>query len=170
KDKHDFVIGHMVIMGCNGRIPGIMEYYDPEETEEGLKICIKSASPFVIGWKEAEVSEKEPDDEKVPVDDTEDSDDNDDDSDDPTPVTDSKTSPKTYDDSKAATKGQKDVATPDGNAQEKGVVDAMDDTVVSVAVPPQTSSNWFIVLAIVLIAVVAITTGIKIYRNKFEEF
>ncbi|HIW81990.1 MAG TPA: hypothetical protein H9742_10840 [Candidatus Acetatifactor stercoripullorum] len=50
---HDFVVGHLITMACNGAVPGTMEYFAPEETEAGLKIHIMSASPFVIGWKEA---------------------------------------------------------------------------------------------------------------------
>ncbi|MBQ9122024.1 MAG: hypothetical protein IJY10_00860 [Lachnospiraceae bacterium] len=51
KDKFDFVIGHMVMLGCNGKEAGDMEYFNPTETEEGLKIRIYSASPFIIGYK-----------------------------------------------------------------------------------------------------------------------
>ena len=49
---YDFVIGHLVVLGCNGRTPGDMEFYNPTETANGLKIRIYSASPFVIGYKE----------------------------------------------------------------------------------------------------------------------
>ena len=52
KDKNDFVVGHLITMGNNGSEIGRMEYYAPVKTEEGLKIHITSASPFVVGWKE----------------------------------------------------------------------------------------------------------------------
>jgi len=56
KEDFDFVIGHLITLECNGLKPGTMEYYDPEETDAGLKIHIMSASPFVIGWKDVSSS------------------------------------------------------------------------------------------------------------------
>ncbi len=55
RDGFDFVIGHLIVSGDNA---GKMEYFDPEKTEEGLKIIITSASPFVIGWKAVENNEQ----------------------------------------------------------------------------------------------------------------
>ena len=55
RDGFDFVIGHLIVSGDNA---GEMEYFDPEKTEEGLKIIITSASPFVIGWKAVENNEQ----------------------------------------------------------------------------------------------------------------
>lgn len=52
KDNYDFIIGHLITMGCNGQTVGTMEYLSPEKTVDGLKVHIYSASPFVIGWKE----------------------------------------------------------------------------------------------------------------------
>ena len=54
RDKYDFVIGHLITMGINGAEIGSMEYYNPVKTDDGLKIHITSASPFIIGWKEIE--------------------------------------------------------------------------------------------------------------------
>lgn len=54
KDSYDFVIGHLITTGVNGGVPGTMEFFVPEKLEEGLKIHITSASPFVIGWKPVE--------------------------------------------------------------------------------------------------------------------
>lgn len=51
KDKFDFVIGHLVVLGCNGKVAGDMEYFNPTETDEGLLIKIYSASPFIVGYK-----------------------------------------------------------------------------------------------------------------------
>lgn len=51
---YDFVIGHLNTMGVNGTKVGEMEYFNPTKTSDGLKIHIKSASPFVIGWKQIE--------------------------------------------------------------------------------------------------------------------
>ena len=55
RDGFDFVIGHLIVSGDNA---GEMEYFDPEKTEEGLKIIITSASPFVIGWKAVDNNEQ----------------------------------------------------------------------------------------------------------------
>ena len=55
RDGFDFVIGHLIVSGDNA---GKMEYFDPEKTEEGLKIIITSASPFVIGWKAVDNNEQ----------------------------------------------------------------------------------------------------------------
>jgi pectate lyase len=52
----EFLIGHLVVMGYNDVAPGTMEYFTPQTTEDGLKIHINSASPFVIGWKEIDTS------------------------------------------------------------------------------------------------------------------
>ena len=54
-DEFDFVVGHLIVSGDKA---GTMEYFAPEETEEGLKINITSASPFVIGWKPAKNDEQ----------------------------------------------------------------------------------------------------------------
>ena len=47
KDGFEFVVGHLIMTGDKA---GTMEYFKPENTDEGLKIHITSASPFVIGW------------------------------------------------------------------------------------------------------------------------
>ncbi|MCD7835919.1 MAG: pectinesterase family protein [Lachnospiraceae bacterium] len=62
KENFDFVIGHLIVLSCNGMKPGSMEYYTPEKTEAGLKIHIMSASPFVIGWKSIAASDDNSDD------------------------------------------------------------------------------------------------------------
>lgn len=49
---YDFVITHLVTMACNGMVPGSIEYFRPAKTDQGLKIHIKSASPFAVGWVE----------------------------------------------------------------------------------------------------------------------
>jgi hypothetical protein len=54
---YDFVIGHLITADCNGLKAGTIEYFSPEKTDNGLKIHIMSASPFVIGWKEVEDSD-----------------------------------------------------------------------------------------------------------------
>lgn len=56
---YDFVIGHLITMGCNGAKVGSMEYYNPRKVTDGLQIHINSASPFVIGWKEIPESDDE---------------------------------------------------------------------------------------------------------------
>ncbi|MGN0161203.1 MAG: pectinesterase family protein [Lachnospiraceae bacterium] len=61
--NYDFVIGHLITMGCNGAKVGSMEYYNPQKVTDGLQIHINSASPFVIGWKEI----PESDDEEDPI-------------------------------------------------------------------------------------------------------
>ena len=47
KDGFEFVVGHLIMTGDKA---GTMEYFKPENTDEGLKIHITSASPFIIGW------------------------------------------------------------------------------------------------------------------------
>lgn len=59
KDSFEFVVGHMITMACNGQKPGQMEYLESEKTEDGLKIHIMSASPFIIAWKEIVVTEED---------------------------------------------------------------------------------------------------------------
>ena len=78
RDSFDFVVGHLIVMGCNGQIPGTMEYLKPDKTEEGLKVHVYSASPFVIAWKEK--AEQKPDEPQKAA-----------------PSEEGKISPKTYD-------------------------------------------------------------------------
>ena len=47
KDGFEFVVGHLIMTGDKA---GTMEYFKPENTDEGLKIHITSASPFIVGW------------------------------------------------------------------------------------------------------------------------
>ena len=49
---NDFVIGHLIAHGYNNAKVGSMEYFAPQKTEQGLKIHVMSASPFVVAWKE----------------------------------------------------------------------------------------------------------------------
>ena len=58
KDAYDFVVAHLVTVSVNGQEAGQIEILKPEETAEGLKVHITSASPFSIGWKKV-VSEEE---------------------------------------------------------------------------------------------------------------
>lgn len=53
KDNYDFIIGHLITSNVNGAASGTMEFFEPEKTADGLKIHITSASPFIIGWKQA---------------------------------------------------------------------------------------------------------------------
>lgn len=55
KDNYDFIIGHLITSNVNGAASGTMEFFEPEKTADGLKIHITSASPFIIGWQQAEV-------------------------------------------------------------------------------------------------------------------
>ncbi len=50
RQNFDFVVGHLIVLGCNGQTPGTMEYLRPSKTEKGLQLHVMSASPFVIGW------------------------------------------------------------------------------------------------------------------------
>ena len=59
---YDFVVGHLITQGWNGMTVGAMEYFNPDKTDEGLKIHIKSASPFVVGWKQIQADTPEPGD------------------------------------------------------------------------------------------------------------
>ena len=58
KDAYDFVVAHLVTVSVNGQEAGQIEILNPEETADGLKVHITSASPFSIGWKKV-VSEEE---------------------------------------------------------------------------------------------------------------
>ncbi|MBQ8822497.1 MAG: hypothetical protein IJZ82_07635 [Lachnospiraceae bacterium] len=51
-DTHDYVIGHLQVEGTNA---GEMEFFEPQEASEGLKIHVYSTSPFVVGWKKTGV-------------------------------------------------------------------------------------------------------------------
>ncbi|MGN0161204.1 MAG: fibronectin type III domain-containing protein [Lachnospiraceae bacterium] len=51
---YDFVIGHLITEDCNGLTAGTMEYFKPVKDANGLRIHIMAASPFVIGWTEAD--------------------------------------------------------------------------------------------------------------------
>lgn len=84
RDGFDFVVGHLIVMGCNGQVPGTMEYYRPEKTESGLKVHVYSASPFVIAWKER-VQEPEETQQPSPTQE-------------PASAEEGKASPRTYDD------------------------------------------------------------------------
>ncbi|MCI6021232.1 MAG: hypothetical protein MRZ64_06025, partial [[Bacteroides] pectinophilus] len=53
---NDFVIGHLIAHGYNNAKVGSMEYFTPQKTEQGLKIHVMSASPFVVAWKEIPAS------------------------------------------------------------------------------------------------------------------
>ncbi len=53
----DFVVSHLVVLGCNGKEPGTLEYLRPRKTNSGLLVHVMSASPFTVGW-----SGKQPDD------------------------------------------------------------------------------------------------------------
>ncbi len=64
RDSFDFIVGHLIVMGCNGQIPGTVEYLKPEKTAEGLKIHVYSASPLVVAWKEADKKPEEKPNEK----------------------------------------------------------------------------------------------------------
>lgn len=52
KTNFNFVVGHMASNDWNGAKPGVMEYLTPTKTDEGLKVHVLSASPFVISWTE----------------------------------------------------------------------------------------------------------------------
>ena len=51
-NRSNFVVGHLFTTEINGAVPGTMEYLNPQKTEDGLKIHVTSASPFVIGWEQ----------------------------------------------------------------------------------------------------------------------
>ncbi len=46
----NFSIAHLVVLGCNGQIPGTMEDCEYVATKDGLVVHVLSASPFVISW------------------------------------------------------------------------------------------------------------------------
>ena len=54
---YDFVVSHLVVMGCNGKEPGSLEYLKPRKTNSGLLVHVMSASPFTVGWSEMQQPE-----------------------------------------------------------------------------------------------------------------
>ncbi len=54
---YDFVVSHLVVLGCNGKEPGTLEYLRPRKTNSGLLVHVMSASPFTVGWTEKQQSD-----------------------------------------------------------------------------------------------------------------
>ena len=165
---YDFVITHLVTMACNGMVPGSVEYFRPEKTAEGLKIHIKSASPFAIGW--------------VAKSDDNGSDDNDND----TPAKD----PAVSNNGNAAAQGTKGRKSPktfdisDFVPVEAGTITAVissaDDTTdgeqaaeplitVAAAGTNPVVFHWWIVVLAVLVGCASVAVGYWNYRRKKEE-
>ncbi|MDD6570882.1 MAG: hypothetical protein PUF12_00710, partial [Thermoflexaceae bacterium] len=52
RNKYDFVVGHLITMNCNGQQAGTLEFFNPKETSNALKVHVMSASPFAVAWAE----------------------------------------------------------------------------------------------------------------------
>jgi len=52
RENLDFKVSHLITKGWHGQEAGTLENLTPQITEAGLKVFIRSASPFSISWKE----------------------------------------------------------------------------------------------------------------------
>lgn len=61
-NKNDrFTIGHLIVLGCNGQVPGTMEECEYTALSDGLLVHVKSASPFAIAWEKVQTPVVTPD-------------------------------------------------------------------------------------------------------------
>lgn len=51
RTTHRFAVSHLIVLGCNGKTPGTIEYLTPTCIEEGLQVHIMDASPFTVAWE-----------------------------------------------------------------------------------------------------------------------
>lgn len=163
--QYDFLIAHLVTLACNGAVPGTTEYYRPVETAEGLKIHITSASPFVIGWVEAE---------------NDDDDDNDDAGNEQAnnggaqsdSTSGGRKSPKTFDGSTfvPVQSGEIKVTVPDSVQTEENGQQA-DGPVIVASAPGALNVhfNWWLVLIVAVFGCAAAAVCIWNYRKNKEE-
>ena len=164
---YDFIITHLVTMACNGMVPGTVEYFRPAKTEQGLKIHIKSASPFAIGWVER--SDDDDDDKDTP-------------SKDPAKTdnggtagqqgTDGRKSPKTFDasDFVPVEAGTIVAAIPSADETNDGEQAAVEPVItVAAAVSNPVVFHWWIVALAALVGCAAAAVGCWNYRRKKEE-
>lgn len=59
KEDYEFVISHLITIGCNRTSAGDIESFSSVDgsitkTDAGLEIHITSASPFIVGWEKKE--------------------------------------------------------------------------------------------------------------------
>ncbi len=163
---YDFVITHLVTMACNGMVPGSIEYFRPAKTDQGLKIHIKSASPFAVGWVEKS------------------SDDDDDDSPSNDPGAnnngnaagqqgaDGRKSPKTFDasDFVPVEAGTIVAAVPSADETVDGQQAAVESLItVAAAGANPVVFHWWIVALATLVGCAAAAVGYWNYRRKKEE-
>ena len=59
RNGFDFVVSHLIVLGCNGQEPGAIEYLTPRKTNSGLVVHVMSASPFTVGWKAADAQKED---------------------------------------------------------------------------------------------------------------
>lgn len=45
---HRFGVSHLIVLGCNGKTQGSIEYLNPTPLESGLKVHVAGASPFTV--------------------------------------------------------------------------------------------------------------------------
>ena len=48
---HRFGVSHLIVLGCNGKAPGSIEYLTPSTQDDGLKVHVSSASPFTVVYE-----------------------------------------------------------------------------------------------------------------------
>ncbi len=191
----NFSIAHLVVLGCNGQIPGTMEDCEYVATKDGLVVHVLSASPFVISWDDGTVV-----DSGMP-------DDDDDDDDDSNGYTDntinqqpsssqtttkkpSTSAGKLVASTQKAETAKKDTTKKETVKEEKPVtvekpeeavkpeqeaskdeVKVDDKTESSVAVQAATatatgSNVWVIIVVLAVVAVVGVGVGVLVFRKK----
>ncbi|MCR5295347.1 MAG: hypothetical protein K6E30_09300 [Lachnospiraceae bacterium] len=61
-EDYEFVVAHLITTSVNGQEAGGLEFLAPEKTADGLKVHVRSASPFAIGWNALEEEAPEAED------------------------------------------------------------------------------------------------------------
>ena len=165
---YDFVITHLVTMACNGAVPGSVEYFKPEKTAEGLKIHIKSASPFAVGWVAKESDNSGDDKDDTPANGSSTSNENAAAS----QGTDGRKSPKTFDasDFVPVEAGAIIAAVPSVDETENGQQTVVEPLItVAAAGSNPVVFHWWIVALAALVGCASAAVGYWNYRRKKEE-
>ena len=48
---HRFGVSHLIVLGCNGKTPGAIEYLTPSTQDNGLQVHVTGASPFTVVYE-----------------------------------------------------------------------------------------------------------------------
>jgi hypothetical protein len=66
KKGYNFAVGHLIVMGLNGKTPGDMEMFTGDDVTKsafGVRVHIMSASPFVIAYEKSLTNTNDEDDD-----------------------------------------------------------------------------------------------------------